>query len=94
MREFSAPPTYTVAATGNLTDDIVANARHSGAKVVVSRRQGGEWTDVTARQFLVEVQATAKGLLAAGVAIGDRVALISQTRYEWTLLDYAIWYAG
>ena len=94
VREFSAPPTYTVPATGNLTDDIVANSRRFGGKVVVSRRQGGEWRDVTARQFLVEVQATAKGLLAAGVAAGDRVALISKTRYEWTLLDYAIWYAG
>ncbi|MDQ3096065.1 MAG: AMP-binding protein, partial [Actinomycetota bacterium] len=94
MREFSAPPTYTVPATGNLTDDIVANSQRFGGKVVASRRQDGEWRDVTARQFLGEVQAAAKGLLASGVAAGDRVALISKTRYEWTLLDYAIWYAG
>ena len=45
-------------------------------------------------QFLDEVRGVAKGLVAAGVRPGDRVALISRTRYEWTLFDYAIWFAG
>ena len=49
---------------------------------------------MTAAAFLGEVRAVAKGLLAAGIEPGDRVALISKTRYEWTLLDYAIWFAG
>jgi long-chain acyl-CoA synthetase len=49
---------------------------------------------VTASQFRDEVVALAKGLVAAGVAAGDRVALMSHTRYEWTLIDYAIWTAG
>ena len=49
---------------------------------------------MTAAQFLEQVRAVAKGLVAAGVGEGDRVALISKTRYEWTLLDYAIWCAG
>ena len=53
-----------------------------------------EWHDVTAAEFLVEVRGVAKGLVAAGVRPGDRVALISRTRYEWTLFDYAIWFAG
>ena len=52
------------------------------------------WQDVTAAQFLGEVRAVAKGLVAAGIEAGDRVGLISRTRYEWTLLDYAIWFAG
>ena len=51
-------------------------------------------SDVTAAEFLDEVRAVAKGLIAAGVEAGDRVALMSKTRYEWTLLDYAIWFAG
>ncbi len=38
--------------------------------------------------------ALARGLIAAGIAAGDRVALMSRTRYEWTVLDYAIWTAG
>ena len=98
MREFSTPATVEVPPTGNLTDDVVLNAREAGDTVVFSRRvasAGGEgWEDVTAGQFLAEVRAVAKGLIAAGIEAGDRVAIISKTRYEWTLLDYAIWFAG
>ena len=67
-------------------------ARRRGG-VLAPRRAGG-WADVTAGEFLEEVRAVAKGLIAAGIEAGDRVALISRTRYEWTLLDYAIWFAG
>ena len=61
-----------------------------------ARRGNGPsgWQDVTAGQFRDEVTALAKGLIAAGHRPGDRVALMSRTRYEWTLVDYAIWAAG
>jgi long-chain acyl-CoA synthetase len=97
VREFSTPLTTEIPTTGNLTDDVVTNAREAASKVMFSRRSGGPdspWVDVTAAEFLAEVTAVAKGLVAAGVEVGDRVALISKTRYEWTLLDYAIWFAG
>ncbi|WP_296607141.1 long-chain fatty acid--CoA ligase [Nocardioides sp.] len=98
MREFSTPATVEVPPTGNLTDDVVLNAREAGDTVVFSRRgsdaSSDGWEDVTAAQFLTEVSAVAKGLIAAGIEAGDRVAIISKTRYEWTLLDYAIWFAG
>ncbi len=94
MREFSTPLTIEIPATGNLTDDVVANAREAADTVVFNRKVDGEWSDVTAAEFLAEVSAVAKGLMAAGIEPGDRVALISKTRYEWTLLDYAIWFAG
>jgi long-chain acyl-CoA synthetase len=96
LREFSTPLTVTVPATGNLTDDVVRNAAEAPGAVVFWRRPPGseEWQDVTAAEFLAEVRDVAKGLLAAGVEPGDRVALISRTRYEWTLIDYAIWFAG
>jgi long-chain acyl-CoA synthetase len=97
VREFSTPLTTDVPATGNLTDDVVTNAREAGSSVAFSRpstTEKGVWDDVTAAQFLAEVSGVAKGLIAAGVETGDRVALISKTRYEWTLLDYAIWFAG
>ena len=94
MREFSTPLSTEIPATGNLTDDVVANGRDHPDAVVVSRYDGSSWTDVTAARFLGEVGAVAKGLIAAGLEPGDRVALISRTRYEWTLLDYAIWFAG
>ncbi|GHJ58132.1 long-chain-fatty-acid--CoA ligase [Nocardioides sp. OK12] len=95
MREFSTPLTIEVPATGNLTDDVVTNAEQAPDAVVFSRPgPDGDWHDVTAAAFLAEVTGVAKGLVAAGVEAGDRVALISKTRYEWTLLDYAIWFAG
>jgi long-chain acyl-CoA synthetase len=97
VREFSTPLTIDVPATGNLTDDVVANAREAGSSVAFSRPSAtaeGGWADVTAAEFLAEVSGVAKGLIAAGIEAGDRVALISKTRYEWTLLDYAIWFAG
>src|SRR5215218_3656439 len=96
LREFSTPLTVAVPATGNLTDDVVRNAAEAPDAVVFSRRPPGseEWEDVTTAEFLAEVRDVAKGLLAAGVEAGDRVALISRTRYEWTLFDYAIWFAG
>jgi long-chain acyl-CoA synthetase len=98
VREFSTPLTIEVPATGNLTDDVVVNAREAGASVVFSRPSARPdalgWEDVTAAEFLAEVSAVAKGLVAAGIEVGDRVAVISKTRYEWTLLDYATWFAG
>jgi long-chain acyl-CoA synthetase len=94
VREFSTPLTIEIPSTGNLTDDVVTNAREAADAVVFSRRAGSGWEDVTAAEFLDEVSAVAKGLIAAGIEAGDRVALISKTRYEWTLLDYAIWFAG
>ena len=94
MREFSTPLSIAVPTTGNLTDDVVANARDACETAVFSRRTTDGWVDVTAAQFHDEVRAVAKGLVAAGVEVGDRVALLSKTRYEWTLFDYAIWFAG
>jgi long-chain acyl-CoA synthetase len=94
VREYSTAQLVTVPSTGNLTDDVVTNGTEYADTVVFSRRVEGTWTDVTAAQFLAEVRRVAKGLIAAGIEAGDRVALISRTRYEWTLLDYAIWFAG
>ncbi|MFG2216438.1 MULTISPECIES: AMP-dependent synthetase/ligase [unclassified Streptomyces] len=94
MREFSLPALYEVPSDGNLTDLIRRNAAQHPDVAVMSRKVGGTWTDVNAAQFLAEVRGVAKGLIAAGVDAGDRVALLSRTRYEWVLLDFAIWSAG
>ncbi|MDT3399048.1 AMP-dependent synthetase/ligase [Streptomyces sp. B1866] len=94
MREFSLPALYEVPADGNLTDLIRRNAAQHPDAAVVARKVAGRWEDVTATRFLEEVRSAAKGLIAAGVGPGDRVGLMSRTRYEWTLLDFAIWSAG
>ena len=94
MREFATPATVEIPMTGNLTDDVVTNGLEAPDAVVFRRRVDSQWVDVTAATFLAEVAAVAKGLIASGIAAGDRVALLSRTRYEWTLVDYAIWFAG
>lgn len=94
MREFSLPALYEVPADGNLTDLIRRNAALHPDVVVIGRKVDGRWRDVTAAGFLAEVRAAAKGLMASGIRPGDRVGLLSRTRYEWALLDFAIWSAG
>ncbi|MCX6467313.1 MAG: AMP-dependent synthetase/ligase [Pseudonocardiales bacterium] len=95
MREYSVPATVTVGDEENLVDAVYDTAS-SHPSTVSYRRQGadGVWTDVTAPEFAEQVTAVAGGLIAAGVGAGDRVALLSRTRYEWSLLDYAILAAG
>jgi len=92
--EYAAPALAQPDPLADLTDAVVRNAREAPNAVVFSRRRDGRWQDVTSSQFRDEVVALAKGLIAAGVQPGDPVALLSPTRYEWTLSDYAIWFAG
>jgi long-chain acyl-CoA synthetase len=99
VREFSMPALAQIPATANLADVVFRRAAEQPQAVVMRRPSGtsgvsGAWSDITASQFKDEVIAMAKGLVAAGIEAGDRVALMSHTRYEWTLIDYAIWTAG
>src|SRR6516164_2176460 len=105
MREFSMPALAQIPATANLADVVFRRAAEQPQAVVLRRPSGASgssrgswalrgWVDVTAGQFKDEVVAVAKGLVAAGIEPGDRVALMSRTRYEWTLIDYAIWTVG
>ncbi|WP_371482113.1 long-chain fatty acid--CoA ligase [Kitasatospora sp. NBC_00315] len=94
MLDFSLPALYQVPSGGNLSDLVHQNAERHPDVAVLSRKVDGSWTDLTAAQFLAEVHSAAKGLIAAGIEPGDRVGVMSRTRYEWTLLDFAIWSAG
>ncbi|PZF99749.1 AMP-dependent synthetase/ligase [Micromonospora endophytica] len=95
MREFSVPPIVTVGDSANLTDPVWDNAEAAPDAVQFIRRDAtGGRVEVTCREFRDEVVAVARGLVAAGVRPGDRVGLMSRTRYEWTLVDYAVWAAG
>ena len=94
MREFTVPPVAAIAATSNLTDPVWDNAEKYPRTPQFARKIGGRWRDISCAQFRDEVVAVARGLIAAGTEPGQRVALMSRTRYEWTLIDYAIWAAG
>jgi long-chain acyl-CoA synthetase len=94
VREYTVPPLAEVPADTNLAEVVFRRAAEQPQAVIMRRAAGDGWSDVTAAAFRDEVVAVAKGLVAAGIGAGDRVALMSHTRYEWTLLDYAIWSAG
>ena len=94
MREFAIPGKALTPLDGSLTDDIVSNANNHPERVAFSRPGGAGWQPVTSVAFHEQVRRIAKGLIAAGIEPGDRVALLSRTRYEWTLVDYALWYVG
>jgi long-chain acyl-CoA synthetase len=94
MTIYSVPPLVPAATEGNLTELIAHRAWFEPERVVMSRPLGEGWQPVSAREVEAEVRATAKGLVAAGINVGDRVAIMARTRYEWTILDFAIWFAG
>jgi long-chain acyl-CoA synthetase len=95
VREYSIPALAEVPASANLADMVTRRAAEQPRAVTLRRKAaGGGWEDVTTAAFADEVRALAKGLIAAGISPGDRVAIMSHTRYEWTLFDYAAWSAG
>jgi long-chain acyl-CoA synthetase len=94
MIEYSVPLAYSAEAVDNITQDVFRHAEELPDGVGLKRKVGGAWAPVTWREFAAEVRALAAGLIAAGVEPGDAVALMSRTRYEWTLLDFAILSAG
>ncbi|MGX9229644.1 AMP-dependent synthetase/ligase [Streptomyces albus] len=94
VREARARPLVTAPTTGSLADIPFTNAAEAPTTVVVRRKRAGRWEPVTAAAFAAQVTATAKGLVAAGLEPGDRVALMCRTRYEWCVLDFAVWAAG
>jgi long-chain acyl-CoA synthetase len=94
VAEFSVPADFRIPDDANLTDAIVAHAAETPDRVIFDRKVDGSWQPVTAKEFNAEVKAVAAGLIAAGVQPGERVCIMSSTRYEWTLIDYATWTAG
>ncbi len=97
MQEYSIPAVVEIAPSASLADVVFERADREPEAVIMRRQADGggpPWREVTAAQFRGEVTALAKGLIAAGIGAGDRVALLSRTRYEWTLADYAILAAG
>ncbi|RBY95729.1 long-chain fatty acid--CoA ligase [Blastococcus sp. TF02-8] len=94
MQEYSSPTAFEIPGTAALSDAVTAHGNDYPDRVALSRRVGDAWVPVTSREFAEQVSRLARGMIAAGVGPGDRVGILSRTRYEWTLADYAIWTAG
>lgn len=94
LKEFSVPVIVPAPTSGSLVDHITENAEQVPDRVIFSVPRGAAWVGITAKQFNDDVKAIAKGIIANGVEPGQRIGIMSRTRYEWALVDYAVWYAG
>ncbi|MGO1318196.1 MAG: AMP-dependent synthetase/ligase [Cellulomonadaceae bacterium] len=96
MREFHSPDLNDFPVDATISDLLADRVRRAADQPLIDRKAGlgRSWLPVSARSFADQVRTTARGLVGHGVKAGDRVAIMSRTRYEWTLLDFAIWAAG
>ena len=94
MREFSVPAAFTVGEHDNIVTSVYSHERDDPDHVILQRLVDGDWVDVTASQAAGQIRSAAKGLIAEGIRPGDRVAILSATRYEWPILDFAILSVG
>ena len=97
MEEFSTPLLVDAGPRENLLDLLTARVAETGDGPLIEYKTPGTgttWHTVSAREFDRQVRDVARGFVARGVAPGDRVGIMSRTRYEWTLLDWALWSAG
>ncbi|MCC3277206.1 AMP-dependent synthetase/ligase [Arthrobacter sp. zg-Y20] len=94
MRESATDLLVSLPAESNVTDLLLQMHAKDPARVLYAVKNGSEWEDITAAQFLAAVTRLAKGLIGSGVRPGDSVAVMSRTSYEWTVADMANWFAG
>lgn len=95
MTEFATPLLVPADPDANTTDLLVDRVKATPDSVLFSLPTAdGGWSPVTTREFHEQVVRLAKGLVAAGIQPGDKIGLMCKTRYEWTLIDFAVWFAG
>ncbi|MCS5733534.1 AMP-dependent synthetase/ligase [Herbiconiux daphne] len=94
MNHYSVPPVVAADPEANATDLLIERVRQTPDDALFAVPDGAGWRDITAAEFLTQVRAVAKGLIAAGIQPGDKIGLMCKTRYEWTLIDFATWFTG
>jgi long-chain acyl-CoA synthetase len=95
VRDISVPVLVDVPRRSNIADLVIRQAtKPSNPALFAVKGTSGEWEDIPATEFRRQVEDVAKGLIASGIQPGDRVAIMARTRYEWSLADFAIWFAG
>ena len=90
VREFTVPASFEIAEYDSVVSSVYSHERQDPDHVIFQRVIDGNWTDVTCAQAAAQIRSVALGLIAQGVQAGDRVAILSATRYEWPIIDFAI----
>ncbi|MFB7252196.1 AMP-dependent synthetase/ligase [Microbacterium sp. NPDC056234] len=94
MVQFDVPAIVPADPDANITDLLVERVKATPNRALFSVPQGDGWRDITAADFQTAVVALAKGFVAAGIQPGDKIGFIARTTYQWTLIDFALFYAG
>ena len=94
LKAYDVPSLIESDPASNITDLLVDRARATPDLPLYAIESNGEWHDISAAEFLHQIKALAKGFIAAGIAPGQAVAIMSHTSYQWTLVDFALWFAG
>ncbi|MGM1030186.1 MAG: AMP-dependent synthetase/ligase [Actinomycetota bacterium] len=88
------PPVVPADPEANVTDLLEETLLNHPDAPLFAVPDGEGWRDISTREFHRQVVALAKGLVAAGVQPGDSVGFMCKVRYEFSLVDFALWYAG
>ena len=94
MVQFEVPAIVKAAPEDNITDLLEQRVQKTPNLALFSVPEGAGWRDITAAEFRTAVIALAKGFVAAGIQPGEKVGFLARTTYEWTLVDFALFYAG
>ncbi|UXW87207.1 AMP-dependent synthetase/ligase [Microbacterium azadirachtae] len=94
MVQFEVPAIVKAAPEDNITDLLEQRVQKTPNLALFSVPERGGWRDITASEFRTQVVALAKGFVAAGIQPGEKVGFLARTTYEWTLVDFALFYAG
>jgi long-chain acyl-CoA synthetase len=92
--QFEVPAIVPADPQANVTDLLAERVKATPGLALFAVPDGDGWRDITAAEFQRQVIALAKGFAAAGIEPGDKVGFIARTTYEWTLVDFALFYAG
>ena len=95
MTEYFVPPVVEPDPDANATDLLLSRVKATPSEPLFALpTSDGGWSDLTSQEFLAQVVALAKGFVASGIEPGDKVGFMCKTRYEWTLVDFALWFSG
>ncbi|MCE0507474.1 MULTISPECIES: AMP-dependent synthetase/ligase [Microbacterium] len=94
MVQFEVPAIVPADPDANVADLLVKRVEATPDRALFSVPEGDGWRDISAADFQTAVVALAKGFAAAGIQPGEKVGFLARTTYEWTLIDFALFYAG